>query len=199
MIRHAEQSAMAQQLHQTACKTIPGRTAIVVAETDGFGKVEIVTIPGVVNGEGGTADVLAAGLRQLGGYEVAKTPDVSVLIPARNSHTGDTYRRDIPIDPSVAELVRRLNHPALGSDAFTTAACSGHGETWPSVHLLDGDVLIKLPAQAGEAMLQLEAARRSGLSYEVAGLRADDQDMYRRVMARLFPPECVALDTPAEL
>lgn len=74
LIRKAEQTASAQLLHERACKTIPGRTVIVSADIDGRGRVEIVAMPGVVNGEGGTADILAAALRRLGGYTVTKRP-----------------------------------------------------------------------------------------------------------------------------
>jgi hypothetical protein len=188
MMRTAEQKAKAQQLHEVACRDIPGRTVVVVSEIDGSGKIEIIAIPGVVNGPGGTADVLSAALRELGGYEVTKIPTVSVLIPARNSHTGTTYRRDIPIDPAVAEVVRRLNHPANGEEAITAAACSGHGKTWPSIHLADGNVLLMLPAGAAEAMQQLETARRLGLPYEIAGLDNDSQAMYLRVLDGLGLP-----------
>lgn len=74
MMRAAEQKARALQLHETACKTIPGRTVIVASDADGFGKINVVTIPGIVLGDGGTADILAAALRELGGYQVTKVP-----------------------------------------------------------------------------------------------------------------------------
>lgn len=74
LIRQAEQAANAQLVHDLACKTIPGRTVIVTAATDGNGRVEIIAMPGVVNGQGGTADILASALRRLGGYTVTKRP-----------------------------------------------------------------------------------------------------------------------------
>jgi hypothetical protein len=70
------------------------------------------------------------------------TTQVSVVVPADQSHTGATYRREMPIDDGVADLVRRLNHATFGDDAITRAACSGHGMRPGSITLLDGRTLI---------------------------------------------------------
>jgi hypothetical protein len=93
MMRVAEQTAVAQQLHETACKTIPGRTVIVAAEVDGSGDVKIVSIPGLVRGEGGTADILAAALRDVGGYRVVKLPIVPVELQGLDTDAQAMYFR----------------------------------------------------------------------------------------------------------
>jgi len=43
----------------------------------------------------------------------------------------ESGRRDAPVDVGVAEIVRRLNHPAHGDKQFTTGSCDGHGVTLP--------------------------------------------------------------------
>jgi len=67
------------------------------------------------------------------------TEQVSVVIPAHLSHTGEAFRRDSPIDAPVAEIVRRLNHPAHGEDPFTVASCA---HSTPEIVLADGRVLV---------------------------------------------------------
>lgn len=86
---------------------------------------------------------------------------VSVVVPARLSHTGYDYRREAPIDSGVAEIVRRLNHPVFGDEPVTCASCDGHGQTWPSVHLETGDVLVQMPAAEAEQVLDAERSRRT--------------------------------------
>jgi hypothetical protein len=73
LMNDAQAIAMAQRLYDTACTTIPARTVIVVADTDGFGKVRILAMPGVINGEGGTAEILAIALQQIGGASALDT------------------------------------------------------------------------------------------------------------------------------
>jgi hypothetical protein len=93
MMRVAEQKAMAQQLHETACKTIPGRTVIIASEVDGTGEVKIVSIPGIVGGQGGTADILAAALRDMGGYHIAKRSIVPVEVQGLDADAQAMYFR----------------------------------------------------------------------------------------------------------
>jgi hypothetical protein len=64
MMRRAQQQAMAESLHDDACK-IPGRAVVVVADDDGFGTVEIVSVPGVVQGECGTVEILESAIAHL--------------------------------------------------------------------------------------------------------------------------------------
>lgn len=73
---------------------------------------------------------------------MTETTQVSVIIPASHSHTGQD-RRDIKlIDAGVADIVGRLNDPRLGDAPFTCASCDGHGTGPAYITLLDGRTLV---------------------------------------------------------
>jgi hypothetical protein len=78
------------------------------------------------------------------------TEIVSVSIPASLSHTGTARRCDKPIDREVADLVRRLNHPANGDEPITAASCGGHDTAPPTITLADGDSTLVLMQTRGD-------------------------------------------------
>lgn len=87
------------------------------------------------------------------------TRQVSVLIPAHLSHTGET-RRDtklIETEHGIADIVERLNHPVFGDRPITTASCCGHGTTIPTITLSDGRVLA-IAANEDEAQAWAKAS-----------------------------------------
>ena len=102
MMTRAQQVVHAEDLHIQACKG-PGRNVIVSADVEGFGNVEIVSIPGKRRGRGGTAHVLAEALN-------------------------------------------------------SCMDCSG---TFPNIGVGDGYVLVKLPRDHAEHVLETERKRRS--------------------------------------
>ena len=60
---------------------------------DGSGDVKIVSVPGIVRDQGGTADILAAALRDMGGYQVEKLPSLPVEIRELDADAQAMYFR----------------------------------------------------------------------------------------------------------
>jgi hypothetical protein len=83
------------------------------------------------------------------------TENVSIVVPASLSHSGKSYRRDSQIDVEVADLVRRLNHPANGDEPVTSASCGGHGTAPASISLVDGCALVVAQTEGDVSVMAL--------------------------------------------
>jgi hypothetical protein len=80
---------------------------------------------------------------------------VSLVVPASLSHKGVAYRRDFPVDNEVADLVRRLNHPANGDEPITAASCGGHDTAPPTITLADGGTLVCVQTPGDVAVISM--------------------------------------------